>query len=194
VNAVILKWGIDMNAFETQRAAFAALIPELTRMAKAKFRDLDAESKDEHVQNTLALCWYRYTSLIRDGRGDEPGIIRSVLWYSIKQIRAGRNLPTGESSKPKDVFAYARRGRLTFERVDLWEYVSDETPIPDAVAFRMDFPSFIGTLNDRQRDIALDLMHGMGTGECAAKHCVTSGAISQTRERIANQYAEFVAA
>jgi len=174
-----------MYAFELNRAAFAFLIPELTRMAFAQFRNLDPES--------LALTWYRYTSLIREGRGDEPGIIRSVLWYCIKQIRSGRNLPTGESSKPKDVFALARRGRVSFEKVDLWEYVSDETPIPDAVAFKEDFPVFLGTLNERQRDIALDLMNGMGTGECAAKHRVTSGAISQTRERIANKYADFMA-
>lgn len=182
-----------MTTFETCRSAFSAIVPDLIKMASVQFRDLDPDARDEAVANTLALTWHGYVSIIRQGRGDEPGIVRSILWYSVKQTRAGRSVPTGIPAKPKDVFVYARRGRIKLESVELREYVSDETPVPDAVAFRLDFPAFLATLSDRQREVAVDLLSGMGTGECAAKHLVTPAAISQTRARIADQYAEFVA-
>ncbi len=182
-----------MPSFETLRAAFTALLPELERMAGAQFRHLDPDAREEAVQNTLALAWHSYLSLIRQGRGDDPALIRSVLWYSVKQTKAGRALPTGDAAKPKDVFVYAKRGCAAFERVDLRAFVNDQTPIPDAVSFRVDFPAFLATLGDRQREITLDLMDGMGTGECAARHGVTPARISQTRALIAEKYAEFVA-
>jgi hypothetical protein len=182
-----------MNTFESFRQRFAALVPEMTRMAASHFRHLDAVDREEMVQNTLTLCWHSYLSLIRQGRGDDPALIRSVLWYSIQQTKAGRTLPTGDAAKTKDVFVYAKRGRLKLEYVEFHEFVRDTTPVPDAVAFRLDFPTFLDSLTARQRAVALDLMDGMGTGECAAKHRVTAGAISQTRTRIADLYAEFVA-
>lgn len=181
-----------MTTFETCRSAFTALVPDLIRMAAAKFCDLDPEARDEAVANTLALTWHGYVSLIRQGRGDEPGIVQSILWYSVKQTRAGRGVPTGGRFKPKDFYAHAKRGRLRMEYVELRDFIGTDTPVPDQVSFRVDFPVFLATLSDRQREIALDLMSGMGTGECAARHLVTAGAISQTRARIADRYAEFV--
>lgn len=182
-----------MTTFESHRAAFEALVPDLTRMAAAQFPNRDPESKAECIQNALALAWHGFVALIGQGRGDEPGIVQSLLWYATKQTRTGRTIPTGESTRPKDFFAHAKRGRLKLEYVELQAFVSAETPVPDAVAFRLDFPAFLDTLNERQRSVALDLMDGMGTGECAAKHNVTSGAISQTRTRLAVLYADFVA-
>ncbi|MBN9519453.1 hypothetical protein J0H58_13175 [bacterium] len=173
-----------MTAFEAHRARFAALVTDLTKMAHAQFRDLAPEARDEAVQNTLALTWHGYVGLIRQGRGDEPGIVQSVLWYAAKQTRAGRTVPSGEGTRPKDFYAHAKRGRLRLEYIELHEFVSDTTPVPEAVSFRLDFPVFLGALTARQRAVALDLMDGMGTGECAAKHGVTAAAISQTRTRI----------
>jgi hypothetical protein len=182
-----------MTAFETHRSQFDAMVPDLIRMAAAKFRHLDPDAREEAIQNTLALTWHGYVGLIRQGRGDEPGIAQSILWYAVKQTRAGRTVPTGESTRPKDFYAHAKRGRLRLEYVELHEFVSDTTPVPEAVAFRLDFPAFLDTLSTRHRAVALDLMDGMGTGECAARHMVTSAAISQTRSRIADLYADFVA-
>jgi hypothetical protein len=61
--------------------------------------------------------------------------------------------------------------------------VADTTPIPEQVAFRIDIPAFLNTLNDRQRAMAYDLASGMGTGEVARKYNVSPGAVSQFRTR-----------
>ena len=62
-------------------------------------------------------------------------------------------------------------------------FIGRETPVPDAVCFRIDFPRFFATLTQRQRDMAEDLMSGMSTNEVAAKHAITPGAVSQFRTR-----------
>jgi hypothetical protein len=80
-------------------------------------------------------------------------------------------------------FSYAKKGRVKFERVDLRNFVSDGTPIPDAVSFRLDVPAFLNTLSDRQQRMAEDLMTGTSTKECAEKFKVSAAAISQFRVR-----------
>ena len=48
-------------------------------------------------------------------------------------------------------------------RLDFNLYVGGMTPVPDQVAFRLDLPAFLGTLNVRQRSMAMDLASGMTT-------------------------------
>lgn len=183
-----------MQTFETCKDTFTCLLPELTRMAKAAFRDLRPEAREEAVQNTLALTWKSYHALIEQGRADEPGIFKSVLWYSIKQTRAGRSMPgTGEAEKPRDVYRNAQRGRVRFEHVDLRHFVGDDTPVPDAVSFRIDVPAFFATLNDRQQRMAEDLMTGETTSAVAGQFGVTPGAVSQFRILFKGLFEAFMA-
>lgn len=183
-----------MNNFDTHRDDFATLLPQLECMAAAAFRYLDPEARQEAVQNAICLTWHAYHNLIEKGRGEEEGIIKSCLWYSIKQTRAGRTVPSGGETKPKDAFAYAKKGRVRFESVQLKHFVSDDTPIPDVVSFRVDVPAFLSTLSDRQQRMAEDLMSGMKTGECAKKYGVTAGAVSQFRVRFKELFETFMAA
>jgi hypothetical protein len=183
-----------MQNIDTFKNTFTCLLPDLTRMAKAAFRDLDPEAREEAVQNTLALTWRSYHALIEQGRADEPGVLKSVLWYSIKQTRMGRTLPgTGEAEKPRDVYRNAKRGRVRFEHVELRHFVADDTPIPDAVSFRIDVPAFFGTLSDRQQRMAEDLMTGETTSAVAGKYGVTPGAVSQFRTRFKELFETFMA-
>jgi hypothetical protein len=180
-----------MTSFETQRDAFAGQIAELTCMASAAFRHLDPEARAEAVQNALALAWKAYEALARQGRGDEAGIIKSCLWYSIRQTRAGRKAE-GES-RAKDAYKNARKGRVRFERAELNHFVGDETPIPDQVSFRLDVPAFLATLTDRQRHMAEDLMAGETTSSVAERYGVTPGAVSQFRTRFKHLFDSFMA-
>lgn len=180
-----------MTSFETQRDAFANQIPELTSMASAAFRHLDPEARAEAVQNTLALAWKAYEALIRQGRGSEDGIIKSCLWYSIRQTRAGRKAE-GES-RAKDVHKNAHRGRVSFEHAELKHFASDDTPIPEIVSFRIDVPAFLGTLTDRQRRMAELLMMGNTTSEVAREIGVTPGRVSQFRSEFYELFTVFMA-
>jgi hypothetical protein len=182
-----------MSSFTTLRDAFGRLVPELTRMAAAAFLSLDPEARDEAIQNSLALAWHAFLALIERGRGEEAGIIKSCLWYSIMQTRAGRTLPSGCETKPKDAYTNAKRGRVRFEKIDLRHLISDETPVPDAVSFRVDVPEFLATLTERQRQIAGALMAGETTSAVAKQFGVTAGAISQFRASFKDRFETFMA-
>jgi hypothetical protein len=78
--------------------------------------------------------------------------------------------------------------------VDLNYFVGPTPSTPDAVSFRLDVPSFIGTLNERDRGIAMTLANGHGTTVTARKFGVSPGAISQARTRLRRKYDEFHAA
>lgn len=180
-----------MTSFETHRQSFADQLPDLTIMAAAAFRYLDPEARAEAIQNTLALAWKAYEALIRQGRGSEGGIIKSCLWYSIRQTRAGRKAE-GES-RAKDVHKNAHRGRVSFEHAELKHFASDDTPIPDQVSFRLDVPAFLSTLTDRQRRMAELLMMGNTTSEVAREVGVTPGRVSQFRSEFLELITVFMA-
>ena len=182
-----------MKNFETHRDTFANLLPELTVMASAAFRYLDPEAREEAVQNTMALCWHAFHAIIERGRGDEPNIIKSILWFSVKQTRAGRTIPSGGESKPKDVFTYAKRGRVRIEKFDLRHFVADQTAIPDQVSFRLDVPEFFASLNDRQQRMAEALALGETTSAVASEFSVTPGAVSQFRTRFKEMFESYMA-
>jgi hypothetical protein len=182
-----------MTSFEQSKTTFGNLVPELTRMASAAFRDRDPDAREEAVQNTLALAWHAYAALILRRRGMDEGLIKSVLWYSVRQTRAGRTLPSGGDTKPKCPFEYAKKGRVSFERADLRDFVSDDTPVPDAVSYRIDVPAFFETLSDRQQRMAEALMTGETTSTVAKQFGVTAGAISQFRVRFKVLFDDFMA-
>ena len=72
---------------------------------------------------------------------------------------------------------------MVLGRIDFNYYLCDSTPIPDQVAFRLDIPRFLATLNERQRAMAADLASGMTTTEAARRYGVTPAAVSQFRSR-----------
>src|SRR5947209_17548829 len=103
-----------MTSFESHRESFAGQVAELRRMAAAQFLYLDPEAREEAVQNTLALAWKSFRALILKGRAGEDGILKNVLWFSIRQTKVGRTLRPRGDTKPRDVFDNARKGRVTF--------------------------------------------------------------------------------
>lgn len=122
-------------------------------------------------------------------RADSPGILKSILWYSIRQTKAGRRIEW--SGKPKDVLSLRSYGKVRFEPWNLDEFVSDDVPVFQVVQFRLDVPAFLATLTERQRSIALDLAHGMTTSEAAKKYAVSAGRISQCRREFMVLYKRF---
>ena len=182
-----------MASFEQHRATFTHLIPELVCMTKAHFRHLDTASREEAVHKVLCLAWEAFYTLIRQGRADEPNRIKSVLWFAIKRAKTGRDLSHTGNTNAIDASSAAKRGKTRFEQVDLRNLVSDSTPVPDAVSFRLDVPAFMATLTNRQQRMAEDLIVGEKTSAVAAKFGVSSGAVSQFRNTFKTRFKEFMA-
>ena len=166
--------------------SFVKYLPVIRRYARFAFRNLDLEKREESISNTVALAWKAWHRLNERDRANEPGILKAVAWYSIRQTKAGRRIDS--AGKPRDPLALRCYGKANFEPFDLNELVGKNTSVSDAVSFRVDVPEFLRTLNDRQRNIALDLAAGMTTTDAAAKYGVTPGRISQFRREFKTMF------
>jgi hypothetical protein len=170
-----------MVSLATLQDSFVTYLPHLRRIARYAFRHLEPERRAEAVSNTIALCWKAWHRLGELDKADSPGILRAIVWYSVKQTKAGRKIDW--AGKPRDVLSLRSFGKVRFDPWNLEDYVGKETPIPEQVIFRVDVPAFLATLTTRQRNLALDLAQGMTTTEAAAKYNRSPGAISQFRRR-----------
>ena len=169
---------------------FVARLPWMQTTARAAFPTLDTEKREEAVSNTIALAWKAWARLNERGRAEEPGILKAVIWYSIRQTKAGRRIDSAR--KPRDPLSLRMHGKVKFEPFDLSELVGKNTDVPDAVSFRLDVPVFFATcLSERQRNLACDLAAGMSTTEAAAKYNRSPGAISQFRTRFKLLFDQF---
>lgn len=169
--------------------SFTRYLPVMRRYARFAFQHLDADKREEAVSNTLALAWKHWHRLNERGRADEPGILKAVVWYAIRQTRAGRRIDS--AGRLRDVLSLRSYGKVTFEPGTLEDFVDkNRNSVPDIVSFKIDVPVFFRTLSPRIRNIALDLTH-MTTGEVAARHGVSPGLISQARRELECAYRRF---
>ena len=65
------------------------------------------------------------------------------------------------------------------------------TPPPDAAAFRVDFPRWLGLLGDRDRRLASELMIGERTGEAAERFGMSRARVSQVRRELCDDWWRF---
>jgi hypothetical protein len=119
---------------------FVARLPWMRSTARAAFPNLDAENREEAVSNTIALAWKAWARLNERGRAEEPGILKAVVWYSIKQTKAGRRIDSARN--PRDPLALRLHGKVKFESFNLNDLVGKNTDVSDAVSFRLDVPAF----------------------------------------------------
>ena len=168
-----------MVSLETLQDSFVEFLPYIRRHARLAFGNLDFEKRTEAVSSVVTLAWKHWHRLGERGKADNPGILKAVTYYSIKQTKAGRRIDS--AGKPRDVLALRPYGKVTFEPGCLEDFVGKETPIPEQVSFRVDVPAFFRTLKTRQRKMALDLAEGMTTSDAAEKYNLSAGRISQFR-------------
>jgi hypothetical protein len=66
-----------------------------------------------------------------------------------------------------------------------------QTPPPDQAAFRIDFPLWLNSLQERKRLLAEDLMLGEHTQDAAVKHNVSQARVSQVRRELLLSWRRF---
>jgi hypothetical protein len=137
---------------------------------------------------------YRYWLRLAEVGKSGEGCFKAAVWWSTKHTKQGRKGGGCGRLKAKCVLDYARRRKNNVaiqDGVDLKYLVGPTPSTPDAVAYRLDVPVFLGTLPERDRRIAMTLADGHGTTETAGKFGVSPGAISQARTRLRRKYDEF---
>ena len=121
--------------------------------------------------------------------------------FGVAQVRDGRRV--GNRMRSDDVLSpYARRRkRFVVEHLDRFDKQQDEwrevlvedrrTPVPDQVAFRIDFPDWLSRQTKRKRRIAEALAVGHSTSDVARRFGISPGRVSQLRQHFRRSWREF---
>jgi hypothetical protein len=194
--------------------AFLSILPRIELHGQFAFRGVRCpQQRADHVAEMVALCWLWFVRLVERGK-DPLGFPVVLASYAARQVRCGRGL-CGQEKGQDALSGLAQRrhgfvvGRLphatatTHDRLGavggqrtqdaLEELLHDNgrTPVPEQVAFRLDFPAWRRTHARRTRRLMHDMMLGERTRELARKYGLSPGRISQLRPELHNDWRRF---
>jgi hypothetical protein len=176
------------------QSSFLSMLPEIQQRLRRAFRHLDAEAREDAVEEGVIHSLLSYARLHDQGRADVASP-SSLAWYSSQQVKRGRPA-VGRMNGKEPLSRYAQVGngiqieQLPGNWIDL--LVEDKrASVPDQVAAKIDVGAWFATLTQRMRQIAKDLALGCSTSEVAGKHGLSPGRISQLRRTLEESWAAF---
>jgi hypothetical protein len=201
---------------ELLHAAFLTILPRIQRHAEVYFRGLRCpHRRQEAVQETLALACKWFVRLAE--RGKDPLTFPVVFAsYAARAVKCGRRVCGQE--KGNDVLSSLARQRHGFSveplplatrtpheqlhgsaygqrRQDAFEERLQDntiTPVPDQVAFRLDFPAWMETLTARERRLVRDMATNERTLDLSQRYELSPARISQLRRELHNDWCRFL--
>ena len=189
---------IQQSAGWQQR--FAAMLPTIVGYIVPAFRRLRPEAKEEAIAEAVANCCAAYARLAERGR-ESLAFATVLAGHAVAQVRVGRQV--GGSLNSADISSTYAQRKQQFEvnRLDRYDWGENcwkeilledhTTPILDQVCFRLDFPCWLDTLPQRDREVAECLAAGESTSAVAERFGVSLGRISQLRRRLEKSWLEF---
>jgi hypothetical protein len=182
-------------------AAFLTILPRIEVHGRCFFRHKKPDKRDEAIAEMVALAWKWFRSLAARGK-DAREFPMALARFAAQAVHNGRRLCGQE--RINDVLSPRAQREHDFTVVSLPEGSSlggnifsealidnTQTPPPDQVAFRLDFPAWRLTRSDRDRRVIDDLMVGERTMDVADKHGLTAGRVSQLRRDFHDDWLRF---
>ena len=176
------------------------MLPKIRRQARQAFRRAPAEPKDELVEEVVAHAFVAYVRLVDQGKAS-AAFATPLCNYAIRRVLAGRRV--GSKLNIRDVSSVVAQRRRGFSvhilpsessNSDAWcEILTDDTltPVPDQVAFRLDFPVWLKIQDRRKRELAQFLMVGNTATEAAKRFHVSIPRICQLRRELQASWQAF---
>lgn len=183
-------------------AAFVSILPTLQGIARFSFRRFKRHhDKENAIAETIALCWAWFRRLAEKGR-DATQFKTALGKYAARFVKSGRHLNGSEHSK--DVLS-ARAQKMRGFGVEQFPLQGDyddpswqlalhdnhRTPVPEAAAFRIDFPEWLGTYDHRNRRIIEKMTGGERTLDLSSKFGISPGRVSQLRREYQQDWQRF---
>jgi len=179
----------------------ALLLPRIERHARICFRHLQAANKQDAIAETIALAYRWFVRLVR--RGIDPAAFPSTLAnFAVWAVVNGRRLCGNE--KDHDVLSRVGQRRRGFtvcslptsgclDETPFSEALRDntQTPVPDAAAFRIDFPEWLARQSGRDRRMIEAMAFGEKTTKLAQRYRVSEGRVSQKRKQFREDWERF---
>jgi hypothetical protein len=193
----------DLSLHALQATFLASVLPRVVTHGRIYFRHRRRADQEEAIQEMAALCWKWFLRLAERGK-DAARFPSALATFAARAVRSGRRLAGMDRSK--DVLsplAQQRQGFAVGKLPDysaldgspLHEALHDNTqsPVDEQVCFRIDFPSWRASRNERDRLVLDDLMLGERTLDVAGKHRLSPGRVSQLRREFHDDWEFFCA-
>ena len=190
---------------EQLQAAFLRILPRIRTHARVWSRHVACPGlREDFVCEAVALAWRSFLRLAERGR-DATQFASALASLAVRAVRSGRRLFGQQRSRDamspsaqrrhgflvEELLRPAVHERLRHEplgqrRQDAFEERlrdNAQTPVPEQVVFRCDFPTWLLTLSRRNRTVVAELVAGEGTGDVARKFGLSPGRVSQLRRQ-----------
>lgn len=178
---------------------FLVILPRIDLHARISFRDVKCpETRADRIAETVALAWKWYKRLAEQGK-DATQFVSALATFAVRAVRNGRRV-CGQL-KPKDALSERAQQLNGFTVNKLPDFstlgdnpyseaLADNTvsPVPDQVAFRLDFPAWLVTLSDREQRLVGDMAMNHRTMDLAAKYGISPARISQLRRELESSW------
>jgi hypothetical protein len=197
-------------------AAFLSILPRIELHAHIYFRGIRCpQRKDDAVQETVAMSWRWFVRLVEQGK-DPLGFPMALASYAARAVKCGRRVCGQE--KGKDVLSAIARQRHHFgveplphstattheerysavrgqRQQDAFEERlrdNTQTPVPEQVCFRIDFPDWLTTLSPRERQMVRAMADSERTLDIGKRFELSPARISQLRRELHNDWRQFL--
>jgi len=199
----------SLAATARSRAAaddFLDLLPSVRQHAAVVFRALPAAEREEAVAEAVAAAFVAFRRLRARGLDPARDFPSQMAIYAALHVKDGRHV--GGRASSKDVLSVKAQRKHGFRveslplatrrpHEDLYgglngqrsldayeERLRDnhQTPPPEAAAFRIDFPEFIGSLCRRDQRLAAFLSLGNSARDAATRFGLSPGRVTQLRQ------------
>jgi hypothetical protein len=184
---------------------FLLLRPRIELHARIFFRQVRClHQRDEAVAECLALCWEWFVRLVRRGKAPEA-FVSILVAFAVRAVASGRRLCGQEKANEVLSPVAQRRHGFTVQGLHavgsrpggLWdEAVKDntQTPVPQQVMFRVDFPAWRSTRSKRDQRIIDRLVRSERTSAVAQAVGLSPGRVAQLRREFHADWLRFAAA
>lgn len=181
---------------------FLAALPRITRHARCYFRHVCCrERKADLVNEVVALCWKWWIRLVEVGK-NPAAFVSTLASFAARAVRAGRRVCGAE--RARDAMSPVAQYRHNFSVSKLPDFATESTnplqdaltdntqsPIPDQVQFRCDFPAWLTTHTHRNRQLIHEMAMNARTTDLANRFHLSQSRISQLRREFQDDWQQF---
>lgn len=192
----------DSISTTTLQNEFLSVLPRIELHARISFRDVRCPArKDDLIQETVAIAWESFQRTSQQGK-DPTTFVSAIARYAVLHVRNHRNLCGTEKSK--DAMSKLGQHRSGFTTLSLsggcemdhfnWEDAlrdNSQTPIPEQVVFRVDFPRWLSSMQDREQQLVGQFLLGESNHVLAQRFGISRGRISQLRRELYESWQQF---
>jgi hypothetical protein len=190
------------SSLPTLQSRYLALLPIVEQYAPLAARGLRCpHRRAEIAQEMRAVVWSWLVRLAGHGK-DGSAFPASLAFLAARAVRAGRKVTGQESAQDvlspraqaRHHFTVAQLAERPILRGTVWEEAladNHRTPPDEAACFRLDWPCWLASWDERDRRLIEDLAMGERTGDMARKYDVSPGRVSQKRQQFREDWQRF---